>query len=118
MKDSLFQEYSREHVHFYDEELPFLLESGLALTNKAIKKPSIVDLGCGDGRLIFALHKRGLLKNVGEIVGVDISEDRMGRLKKELPFVKGMELVLILLSNMEFLVKLEDYEYLWLVIEV
>jgi len=40
--------------------------------------------------LFFALYKKGLLKNVGEIVGVDISEDRIGRLTKELPFVKGI----------------------------
>jgi len=55
MKDSLFQGYSRKHVHFYGEEVSVLLESGLALTNEVIKKPSIVDLGCGDGRLIFCL---------------------------------------------------------------
>jgi len=90
MKDRLFRGYSRRHVHFYSEEVSVLLESGLALANKVVKKPSIVDLGCGDGRLIFALYKRGLLKNVGEIVGVDISEERIGRLTKELPFVKGI----------------------------
>lgn len=90
MKDSLFQNYSRKHVHFYDEEVSVLIELGLALTSEVINKPSIVDLGCGDGRLIYALYEKGLLEDVGEIVGVDISENRIERLKKELPFVKGI----------------------------
>lgn len=76
-------------MHFYDGEFSVLLELGLALTN-VIEKPGIVDLGCGDGKLIFALDKREILKNVGEIVGVDVSESRIERLRKELPFVKGI----------------------------
>lgn len=90
MNGNLFQNYSKNHVHFYDEEFSALLELGLALTNQVIKKPSTVDLGCGDGRLVFALYEKGLLNNVGEIVGVDISERRIERLTKELPFVKGI----------------------------
>lgn len=90
MKDNLFQNYSRKHVHFYDEEVCVLLESGLALMNRVVEKPSIIDLGCGDGRLVFALYERGLLKKAGEIVGVEISESRIERLIKELPFVKGI----------------------------
>jgi len=90
MKNSLFRDYSRKYVHFYDEEASILLESGLALVNEVVKKPSIVDLGCGDGRLIFSLYEKGLLKNVGDIVGVDISESRIERLTKELSFVKGI----------------------------
>jgi ubiquinone/menaquinone biosynthesis C-methylase UbiE len=90
MKDSLLQEYSNRHVHFYDKEAPALLRLGLALTNRVIKKPSLVDLGCGDGRLIFALHQKAMLKNVGEVVGVDISGNRIRRLVEELPFVKGI----------------------------
>jgi 2-polyprenyl-3-methyl-5-hydroxy-6-metoxy-1,4-benzoquinol methylase len=50
----------------------------------------MLDLGCGDGRLIFALHEKGLLENAEKIVGVDISEDRIKRLKTNLPFVKGI----------------------------
>jgi len=77
-------------VQFYDEEVPFLLRLGLFLTAKSRRKPSIVDLGCGDGRHIFALYKEGLLTNAGEVVGVDISKCRIERLSKELPFVKGI----------------------------
>jgi len=90
MDNSLFQSYSRKHAHFYEEEVPALIELGLALTKDISEKPMIVDLGCGDGRLIFALHRRGLLNSVGGVVGVDISDKRIERLRRELPFVKGI----------------------------
>lgn len=90
MKDSSFQRYSRNHVHFYDKGVSPLLERGLALTNAVFREPRIVDLGCGDGRLVFDLHKKGALKNFVQVVGVDISKSRIERLRKELPFVKGL----------------------------
>ena len=90
MKDSLFQDYSKKHVQFYDEGHHILVEFGLALVKEIFGKPSILDLGCGDGRLLFALNKKGLLNNVNEIVGVDISEKRIDRMTKELPLVKGV----------------------------
>jgi 2-polyprenyl-3-methyl-5-hydroxy-6-metoxy-1,4-benzoquinol methylase len=90
MEDSVFQKYSMEHVHFYDEEVSPILEYGLALILKSCQKPRVADLGCGDGRILFALHKKGVLKDVGEIVGIDISERRIGRLKSNLPFVRGI----------------------------
>lgn len=90
MKDNSFQSYSKKHVHFYGRDIPPLLESALALMNKTAKKFTLLDLGCGDGRLIFALYEKRLLENTEEIVGVDISEDRIERLKSNLPFVKGV----------------------------
>lgn len=90
MKDNLFLDYSREHVHFYVEEVPALLELGLALAKDVNEKPMIVDLGCGDGRLVFALHRKGLLNGVGGVVGCDLSKERVERLMRELPFVKGI----------------------------
>ncbi|MBO3799273.1 MAG: hypothetical protein QW491_10875 [Thermoproteota archaeon] len=61
MENSLFQSYSRKHVHFYGREVPALLELGLALTRDISEKPMMVDLGCGDGRLIFAMYRKELL---------------------------------------------------------
>ena len=90
MKDNSFESYSKKHVHFYGRNIPPLLESALALMNKTAKKFTLLDLGCGDGRLIFALYEKGLLGNAEEIVGVDISEDRIERLRSNLPFVKGV----------------------------
>jgi 2-polyprenyl-3-methyl-5-hydroxy-6-metoxy-1,4-benzoquinol methylase len=85
-----FSDYSMQHVQFFDEDISDLLKLGLSLTNNVSHKLSILDLGCGDGRLLFALHKKGLLKHVNDIVGVDISETRVKRLKNMLPFVKGI----------------------------
>jgi SAM-dependent methyltransferase len=90
MKDNSFQIYSKESVHFYDEVVSPLLEYGLALTLRNCRKPSVVGLGCGDGKVIFALYRRGLLKSIGEVIGVDISEVRIERLKSNLPFVRGI----------------------------
>ncbi len=75
MKDSLFQDYSIKHVHFYDETLPVLIELGLTLISD-VEKPNMVDLGCGDGGLLLALYKKGLLNRFCEIIGVDISSKR------------------------------------------
>jgi len=77
-------------VHFYNEEVSPILEYGLAIIFESCRKPSVIDLGCGDGRIIFALHKKGVLRNAGELVGVDISEARIKRLKNNLPFVRGI----------------------------
>lgn len=90
MKDSLFEDYSKKSVQFYEEGHPILVEFGLALVKEIVGKPSILDLGCGDGRLLFSLYKKGLLNNVDEVVGVDISEKRINRTTKELPFVNGV----------------------------
>jgi len=91
MKDNLFLDYSRKHVHFYDESIPVLLERGLSLVTKCREtKPALLDLGCGDGRLLFALYRKGILTNFACIVGVDISKERIERLRKELPFIKGI----------------------------
>ncbi len=89
MKDSLFLDYSRKHVHFYDKSIPALLERGLYLVTD-VKKPTLLDLGCGDGRLLFALYRKGILTNFACVVGADISKERIERLRNELPFVKGI----------------------------
>ncbi len=88
-RDSEFRVYSEKHVHFYVQDVPQLLESALTLLSKSAGL-SIIDVGCGDGALIFALHEKGLLENAREIVGVDISKDRIRRLTTNLPFVKGV----------------------------
>jgi SAM-dependent methyltransferase len=69
-----FRLYSAFHVHFYDYEVPRLLEKSRR------DRFSVLDLGCGDGRLLFSLQFQGFLKNVDRVVGVDISETRVRRL--------------------------------------
>lgn len=88
MKTKFLSEYSTNNVHFFDEIIPALLEAGLFLVSHFVSKMRIVDLGCGDGRLIFALCRRKLLVNAYDVVGVDISEERLRRLNAKLPFVR------------------------------
>jgi 2-polyprenyl-3-methyl-5-hydroxy-6-metoxy-1,4-benzoquinol methylase len=90
MKDTTFQGYSRKQVHFYGRHVPPMLRSTLNALNVSGKKFRLLDVGCGDGNLIFALCQEGLLENAEEIVGVDISEDRIERLKANLLFVKAI----------------------------
>jgi SAM-dependent methyltransferase len=87
-----FTEYSTKNVHFLDEneQVSSLLEYSMRLANYYTKRPIILDLGCGDGKLIFVLYKRGLLRDAGKVIGVDISQDRITRMAKALPFVKGI----------------------------
>jgi 2-polyprenyl-3-methyl-5-hydroxy-6-metoxy-1,4-benzoquinol methylase len=50
----------------------------------------LLDLGCGDGGLIFALHEKGFLERAEKTVGVDISGERIERLRNSLSFVEGI----------------------------
>ena len=90
MRDTSFQDYSKLHVHFYGRDIPRLLEQGLVSLTHSSKKFDLLDLGCGDGGLLFALHEKGLLAKAEKTVGVDISGERIERLGSNLPFVKGI----------------------------
>lgn len=81
------KKYSNEHIHFIDLFVPKTLESFIKNLPKDFK---IVDLGCGDGRLLYALTKKGLLKNADEVVGIDLAENRIERVREILPSVKGI----------------------------
>ena len=80
-----FSDYSKRHVQFFDENISDFLKLGLSLTNN-ISRKSILDLGCGDGRLLFALFKKGLLKQADVIVGADLSETRGKTAKEDVAF--------------------------------
>jgi len=67
-----------ELVQFYRENVPRLLINTLPQ-----KKFSIVDLGCGEGYILLALKKKGLLTNASKIIGIDKSKSRTQRLKKK-----------------------------------
>jgi 2-polyprenyl-3-methyl-5-hydroxy-6-metoxy-1,4-benzoquinol methylase len=49
-----------------------------------------VDLGCGEGNILFSLEASGLLKNAEKIIGVDISEARVNVLKRHVKNVIGI----------------------------
>ena len=88
VENSSFQSYSTSHIQFYDYDVPKLLETALSETSK--RAFSILDLGCGDGRFLFSLQCRGLLKDAELVVGVDISEIRIRRLVENVGNVIGL----------------------------
>ena len=90
MDGEFFKEYSEKHVHFIDLSVPEMLEDLLRRLNEQNKQYSLIDLGCGDGRLLHALYSKGLLKNASKIIGVDISIERIEKMKKLCPFAKGI----------------------------
>ncbi len=65
------EQYAR-HVHFYSGEVPQLLLDWLGRS----QWQSFVDVGCGDGALLWALQQRGLLAGK-EVHGVDLSHTRI-----------------------------------------
>lgn len=69
-----FEEYSKKHTHFYNGELRPLIKKYISV--QTIK--CYLDVGCGDGALLYALKERDLLKGVN-VLAVDLSEDRVYR---------------------------------------
>ena len=76
------QEYSKR-THFYADEIPPLLSAILDKT----EWQRCVDLGCGDGALIAALHNHGYLK--GKLLyAVDASESRIDSVREISPEIQ------------------------------
>jgi len=88
MKDIRFREYSKKHIHFYGQEISDLLSKAIKAKNQ--KNFSIVDLGCGDGNILFSLKQKGLLSNVENIVGVDLSPERIENMRTNINGVIGI----------------------------
>jgi ubiquinone/menaquinone biosynthesis C-methylase UbiE len=85
MKD--FRKYSKENIHFYGSNI-----SGLLVDAISKRKPKkVADFGCGDGAVLFFLKQAGLLDNCKEIIAVDLSGERLERVKDNLKGVKTIK---------------------------
>jgi 2-polyprenyl-3-methyl-5-hydroxy-6-metoxy-1,4-benzoquinol methylase len=71
------EEYADHHTHFYENEIPAFLRILLAQH----KWSSYLDLGCGDGSLLYAINRQGTLKNT-QVYAVDLSKSRIESVKK------------------------------------
>ncbi len=71
-----FEKYAKKEF-FYTEEIPSLLKKYL---NKE-EWFTLIDIGCGDGGLLYALKKHNLLKNK-KIYATDLSWTRVKRVKE------------------------------------
>jgi len=74
--------YSKKGIHFSHIDTLPLFKEIFQYNRYTDNSFSIVDMGCGDGTILRSLIERGLLTNCEKIVGVDISEIRCNRLKK------------------------------------
>ena len=71
-----FDDYSKHAIHFFSRHVPSLLNDAL---QGFPEESRLMDFGCGDGQIIFALKNKGLLNNESKVTGVDLSEQRIAR---------------------------------------
>lgn len=93
------EEYANKLPQFYTEQIPELLLKYLKLGNYE----TLLDCGCGDGSLLFALKKKGFLENVVTFA-IDLSRTRIERLRK----LMGA-FVVACVDNAETLETIEDH---------
>ena len=73
-----FDKYSKKYIHYYTGEVPSLIKD--IFNRYSIR--SMADLGSGDGALLFALLRKGLLDNITKVIAVDASEERLNIVRK------------------------------------
>lgn len=78
MQDVDFEKYSENSVHFFSRRVPSLLVDAITRTGR---RGTVVDIGCGDGHLVWALSQKNLLLLGQRVVGVDVSPVRASRFR-------------------------------------
>lgn len=76
MTDIDFDQYSQQSVHFFSRKVPELLAHSLARIGP---EATLVDVGCGDGHIVWALSQAGHIPAGSRVIGVDISPIRLRR---------------------------------------
>lgn len=76
--------YSR-HLHFYDNEIPELLGPLIGVADCQW----VLDVGCGDGRILQALQAAGQLEH-RNVWATDLSKNRIDRVKRSLPRINAL----------------------------
>ena len=71
------ERYSKRYVHYYSQELPYFIEDIF----KEYNIKSIIDLGSGDGSILYALFRKGYLEPGKEVIAVDASSERINNVK-------------------------------------
>jgi ubiquinone/menaquinone biosynthesis C-methylase UbiE len=72
------EEYAKKHRHLLFDQIPEEVE--FIIKKNDVTK--IIDIGCGNGLLLYSLFKRSLLRESGEIWGIDLSEERLKNIKE------------------------------------
>lgn len=71
------EEYAKKAPQYYDVKIPKLLRKYLCSNSFN----TILDCGCGDGALLYALYNEGFLKNK-VVYAIDMSKRRISLVKK------------------------------------
>jgi 2-polyprenyl-3-methyl-5-hydroxy-6-metoxy-1,4-benzoquinol methylase len=79
-----FAAYTETHRQFLSEDLPPVLSEIVVGRTSSV----VVDLGCGDGRLVWALERAGLVGD--RIYAVDLAAERVARAERLSPRVTGI----------------------------
>jgi len=74
-----FERHAQQSVHFFSRRVPPRLRATLAVMPKG---SHVVDVGCGDGQLVWALMETGTLPAGATVLGVDVSPIRVERFKR------------------------------------
>lgn len=76
MSEVDFAQYSQDSIHFFDKRVPELLACAVAAVGEA---GAVVDVGCGDGNMVWSLLEAGKINCRHNVVGIDISPIRLKR---------------------------------------
>lgn len=76
MTDNDFDQHTEMDIHFFSRKVPEMLAWSIA---QGVDAPTLVDIGCGDGHLIWALTDTGHIPPGSKVFGVDISAIRLSR---------------------------------------
>ncbi len=71
-----FDQYSQDSIHFFDKRVPELLARAVAAVGES---GAVVDVGCGDGHMVWSLLETGRITRRHGVVGIDISPIRLKR---------------------------------------
>lgn len=74
-----FEKHAQQSVHFFSRTVPRRLREHLLRLEDGCR---VVDVGCGDGQLVWSLLHSGALPGSADVVGVDISPIRVQRFKE------------------------------------
>jgi len=87
MADLDFEQHTANDIHFFSRHVPALLASSITASQN---NPTIVDVGCGDGHLVWSINEAGLIAVGSNVIGIDISPRRIQRFRS----LTGFEAIL------------------------
>ena len=79
LDEAEFERHAERSVHFFCRRVPPRLRAALATLESGAH---IVDVGCGDGQLVWALIQTGALPPQATVLGVDVSSVRVERFRR------------------------------------